>query len=122
MQPADGDHRPTRRTGGQRRVTPVPFPQPGQEVRDVLRADLLDLGLADGGEGGRVSLQVTPVSLEGVRGQATFHGQMIEITRDRARECRSAEHLRQRQGRQPVRFGNRRTGQAAFIGVEAGRK
>ena len=88
VQPAHGDHCPAGRARGQRRVIPVAFAQPRQEVRDVLRADLPDLGPADGSQRRRIALQVTPVGLEGVLSQATFHGQVVEIPRDRARECR----------------------------------
>ena len=60
----------------------VAFTQPGQEVGDILRADLLDLALPGGSQGGRVPLQVTAVCLQRVFRQPALYRQVIEIPPD----------------------------------------
>ena len=52
VQAADRDHRPARRTGRERRVLVVPFPQPGQERRHVVGGDLTDHRPAAAGQRG----------------------------------------------------------------------
>ena len=60
----------------------VAFAQSGQEVGDILRADLLDLALPGGSQGGRVPLQVTAVCLQRVFRQPALYRQVIEIPPD----------------------------------------
>jgi hypothetical protein len=66
----------------------VALSQTGQEVSDVLSGDLPDLGSPARTQGCGVAFQVPPVRLKRVLGQAALDGQVVEIPRDRARECR----------------------------------
>ena len=60
----------------------VPLAQPGQEGRDILGGDLADHRAAPRGQRRLVTQQVAPVRLECVRGQAAFHGQVIQVPVD----------------------------------------
>jgi hypothetical protein len=82
MQPAHRDDSPAGRASRERRVRLVPFPQPGEEIRDVLRAHVLYLGPPGRGQGRRVSLEVATVGLESVLGEAPFDGEVVEIAPD----------------------------------------
>jgi hypothetical protein len=83
MQAPDSDDSAARRAGGERRVLGIAFAQPGQEVSDIGRGDVSDLRAAGHGEGRRVALQIAPVRLERVRGEAALDGQVVEISIDR---------------------------------------
>ena len=65
----------------------VALAQPGQELGDVLRADVADVGPPAGFERGGVPGEVTPVRLQRVRRAASLHGQVVEVPRDRAGGC-----------------------------------
>jgi hypothetical protein len=67
-------------------VLAVALAQPGQEVGNVLRADVLDLGPAVRRERGGVALQVAPVCLERVRGKAPLDRKVVEIAAGRLRQ------------------------------------
>jgi len=82
VQPADGDHGAACRARSQRWVIDIALPQPRQEIGHVLAADRLDIGLPGRGHGRRVTLQITPVSLQRVLGEAALHGQVVEIPPD----------------------------------------
>jgi hypothetical protein len=86
MQAADGDNGPSGRAGCQRRMVLVTFAEPGQEARDVLGTDLLDLGPPGRSQGRGVTTQVTPVSLQRVLGEAALYRQVVEITPDSSGE------------------------------------
>jgi len=64
----------------------VPFAQPGQEGRDILRVGLGDVRPAPGRQRRRVPEQVPPVGLQGVRRQATLDREVGEITVDGIRQ------------------------------------
>jgi hypothetical protein len=64
----------------------VALPQPGQEVSDILRADVLDLGPPGRGQRRCVALQVTPVRLERVLREPALYGQVVEIPPDNSGE------------------------------------
>ncbi len=52
----------------------VTFPQPAKEVGNVLRVDVLDLGPPGADYCRGVALEIAPVRLEGVLGEAPFYG------------------------------------------------
>jgi hypothetical protein len=66
----------------------VNLSQPGEEVGHILRADVLNLGPPGCGQGCRIALQVTPIGLERVLGEAPFNGQVVEIAPDGSGERR----------------------------------
>ncbi len=53
--------------------------QPGQVRLDDARPDGGEVGDPGGGEGGEVAVQVPAVRGEGVRGQATLDGEVVEV-------------------------------------------
>ncbi len=87
MQAADRDYRTPGGACRQRRMVLVTFPESGQEVCHVLRADLLDLDSPSRREGGGVTPQVAPVSLQRVLGEAALYRQVVEIAPDGTGEC-----------------------------------
>ena len=74
MQATDSYHRTPRRAGRQRLVLLVALAQPGQELSDLGRRHLADLGPAGGGQRRSVPLQVPAVRLDRVDGQAALDG------------------------------------------------
>jgi hypothetical protein len=60
----------------------VAFPQASQKVSDVLRADGSDLRPSPLLQRGGIPVQVAPVCLQRVRGQAPLYRQVVEVRRD----------------------------------------
>jgi hypothetical protein len=82
VQAADSDNSPPGRAGRERRMILVTLAESGQEARDVLSADLLDLGPPGRSQGRSITTQVTPVGLQCVLGEAALYRQVVEITPD----------------------------------------
>jgi hypothetical protein len=82
MQPAHGDDRTARRARRQRRVLGVTLAQAGQEVGDVLRTDGTDVRQCSPLQRRGIPVQVTPVCLQRVGGQASLYRQVVEVSRD----------------------------------------
>ena len=78
-------HRDYRTAGGarrQRRVLAVALAQAGQELGDILRADGTDVRQSSLGQCAGIPVQVAPVSLQRVGGQAPLYRQVVKVGRD----------------------------------------
>ena len=85
MQAADGDDRTPGRTRRERRMLTVALAQASQKVSDVLRTDSADVLQSALIQRRCIPVQVAPVGLQRVRGQAPLYRQIVEVGRDRLR-------------------------------------